>query len=132
MIKSEVMIKLEFCKGGGVKMKVYCARYILKADMEGNLVDRFKFEQEKDDKWEKKEYGYFYPDGYLSCRAEDKIEVNSGYYYAKNEKFFDREITKEELVQIELQMMSECVVALENKRKLLIDSLSKQIEYIKR
>lgn len=88
--------------------------------------------RKKDDKWEKTDYGYFYPDGFLSNRAEDKVQVNNYLYHVKNEKFFDRQLNEEELKELELQMRKECVVALDNKRTKLMNSLSKQIEYILR
>lgn len=111
-------------------MNVYSATYILNSDNKGNLIDWFVFEQEKDDKWEKRDYGYFYPDGFMSSKLEDSIRVNNSLYHIKNEKFFDKQLSETELKELELQMKKECVVALDNKRKQLVESISNQINYI--
>lgn len=111
-------------------MKVYCAEYILNHSLNGELVDWFKFEQEKDDKWKKTDYGYFYPNGYISQRAENKVDVYNSLCIAKNEKYFDTELSSEELKELEVEMRKECVIALTNKRKQMYDSITEQIAFI--
>lgn len=113
-------------------MKVYCARYILNRYMEGDLVDWFKFEQEENEDWNKTDYGYSRGKGWLYVSLENKVDVNNSLCLVKNEKYFERKLSNDELRELETQMRKECALALENKRKRLMDNLTKQIEYIRR
>ena len=112
-------------------MEIYCARYVLNSNLDGELINWFKFEKQDGNTWEKRDYGYFYPNGYVSERAEDKIQVNNCLCHAINEKFFDRELTAEELKTLEIEMKKECIVALEKKKEYLTKSLDQQINFIK-
>ena len=112
-------------------MEIYCARYVLKSNLDGELINWFEFEKQDGDKWEKTDYGYFYPNGYASERAEDFIQINDCLNHIINEKFFDRKLTKEELKELEIKMKKECIVVLEKKKESLIKSLDKQINFIK-
>lgn len=113
-------------------MRVWTAYYVLNTDLNYNLVDWFKFQEYKDDKWQKTNYGYFYPDGFCSVRAENEININNGYSHAKNLKYFERELSEQELVDLEREMKLECIKALEEKKEYEMNQLQQQIDFIKK
>ena len=46
-------------------MEIYCARYVLKSNLDGKLINWFEFEKQDGDKWEKTNYGYFCLNGHM-------------------------------------------------------------------
>lgn len=112
-------------------MKIYRASYILNYGMNGGLLDWFEFEQYKDDKWEKRVYGYFHSDGWAITRAKDGV-ILDGLCLIGSEKYFESELSEDELHDLEVKMREECIVALKEKKERMIKSLEKQIEFIGR
>lgn len=112
-------------------MKIYVATYVLSSGTKNSLVDSFSFEKEDGD-WEKRDYGYSKSEGWINNRAENVVEVNNYMYHALNKKYFDKELSSEELKELEIQMRKECVIALEDKRNRLFENISRQIEFIVR
>lgn len=111
-------------------MKVYNAVYLLFTNTKGNLEEVFKFDELDEGRYSKTDYGYFKTDGYFSKRLEDDIDTNDYMYHVRNEKFFDHELSEEELKQLKLNMKKESVSALENKKNKIIDDISEKISFI--
>lgn len=113
-------------------MKVYMARFVLHNQWKDGLVGIFDFEQEREGNYKKTEYGYFRNDGWLSDRLEDEVDAYNSLCCVISIKYFDRELSKDELKQLERLMKLECIEALVKKKKVTVANLDKQIDYIQR
>ena len=115
-------------------MKVYRASYVLGTNYyeKGELIGIFDFAQKEHTDYEKIEDGYCRWDGWLRDELKDETTAYSPYCHVISEKYFERQLTIDELEVLEREMKLECIAALAQKKKVMVASLDKQIDYIQR
>ena len=113
-------------------MKVYRASYVLGTNYyeDRGLIGIFDFAQKKDTDYKKTEEGYCRWDGWFHDELKDETTAYNSLCHVICEKYFDKQLTKEELEVLEREMKLECIEALKRKKKKAVASLDRQIEYI--
>lgn len=111
-------------------MKIYRAIYSV-APFKRDIDDFFEFQLKEHDDWEKHSSGYRRHDGWLSDYVENEIEIYNSLCYVCSTKYFEHELTEEEIKELKVKMQMECIKALEIKRDKSYKEITAQIDFIK-
>lgn len=112
-------------------MVIYRAEYLLHSSYKDKkLRDHFGFVEEEDGIYKKTSKGYIRTDGGVNRAYENKVSAYEVIYCVAAVRYFERELSFEELDELKKVMQEECIAALKDKRDKTVEKLDVQIAYI--
>lgn len=111
-------------------MKIYRAIYSV-IPFKKDIDDLFEFQLKDHSDWEKHSTGYRRHDGWLNDYVENEIVIYDSLCYVCSIKYFEHELTEEEIKELKVKMQMECIKALEIKRDKSYKQITAQIDFIK-